>query len=477
MGSAAPLLYEKVARLIDQQIATGALSANDRVPSVRAMSRAARVSVSTVVQAYLRLESAGVIEARPQSGFYVRAPRVPEPAQPRSRLPRSTRPRTVAGEVLETCGEAMLRADVLPLSGAAAAPAFYPNRRLNHLTREVLRDHPQHAGELIRPPGDLDLRREIAKRMAAGGCATDPEEVVITSGAMDAITLALRVLCKPGDTVLVESPTYYGILQTIEDSSLKVIEAPNHPGEGIDVDAVRQKLRATKLAAAVLMPNFNNPVGSLTSDERKRALVQTLTSGGVPIIEDDTHGELHYGLERPSLMRSFDEAGLVITCGSVSKTIALGFRIGWAVSSQFQRELARAKSFTSVACPTLQQKVLARYYASGGYDRYLRRLRGTIAANVQHMSAAVSRCFPIGTKMTRPAGGLVLWIELPREIDSVALFRSALAHRIGIYPGVVFSASAGYRNYIRLNCGLPWAPAVEMAVETLGKLICPMVAS
>lgn len=465
------LLHEKVARLIEEQIASGALRSNERIPSVRAMSRTARVSISTVVQAYLRLESAGIIEARPQSGFYVRAPNTQQPQQPKRKVARSVRPRSVSGEVLDTCIEAMLRTDVLPLSGASAAPGLYPTRRLNSLTREVLRDHPLHAGELLRPPGDLDLRREIAKRMATAGAATDPDEIVITSGAMDAITLALRVLCKPGDAVLVESPTYYGILQTIEDSALKVVEVPNHPGEGIDVDAVRQAVRATKISAAVLMPNFNNPVGSLTPDDRKRALVEILTGAEIPIIEDDTHGELHYGVQRPRSLRSFDDSGLVISCGSVSKTIALGFRIGWAISSQFQSEIARAKFFSSMACPTLQQKVLARYYASGGYDRYLRRLRSTISTNVQRMTAGIAQYFPPGTRVTRPAGGVVLWIELPPGVDSVELFRAALANRIGIYPGVVFSAKAGFRNYIRLNCGLPWSPTIEKAVEKLGKMI------
>ncbi len=471
MSPPEPLLYEKVARLVEEQIASGALRGSERIPSVRAMSRMARVSVSTVVQAYMRLESAGVIEARPQSGFYVKISSAARLPQPKRHVLRSTRPRSVASEVLDTCLEAMMREDVLPLNGAFASPTLYPTRRLNYLTREVLRDHPLHAGELLRPPGDADLRREIAKRMALAGSPTDPQEVVVTSGAMDAITLTLRVLCQPGDTVLVESPTYFGILQTVEYSGLKVVEVPNQPGEGIDVDAVRQAVGATKLAAAILMPNFNNPVGSITSDERKRELVQVLTGAGIAIIEDDVHGDLHYDTQRPLSLRSFDEAGLVVTCGSVSKTIALGYRIGWAVSSQFHGEIARAKSFSSTACPTLQQKVLARYYATGGYDRFLRGLRQTIACNVQRMMEAIARYFPPGTRVARPAGGLVLWVELPSSVDSVELFRAALAKRIGISPGAVFSATANYRNYIRLNCGLTWTAKMEKAVERLGKMI------
>jgi DNA-binding transcriptional MocR family regulator len=474
MSSSAPLLYERVATLVEQQIASGTLRSNERIPSVRSMSRTAKVSVSTVVQAYVHLESIGLIEARPQSGFYVRPPSPTLLPQPRPKISRSRRPISVAAEVMDTCREAMSRADIVPLNGAFTSPTQYPNRRLNNLIREVLRDHPLHAGELLMPPGDAELRRQIAKRMALAGAPTDPDHVVITSGTMDAITLSLQVLCQPGDTVLVESPTYFGLLQAIEHLRLKVVEVPNRPGEGIDVDAVRAIARTTRLAAAVLIPNFNNPVGALTSDNSKRDIVAALTAKEVPIVEDDIYGDLHYGTRRPSSLRAFDDAGLVISCGSVSKTIALGYRIGWAVTPLFHADISRAKFYSSVACPTLQQRVLARYYASGGYDRYLRGVRTMLASNAQSFIDVIARYFPKGTCVTRPAGGLVIWVELPRNVDGAELFKTALASRIGIAPGIVFSAKGDYRNYIRLSCGLPWSATIERALDKLGRLVTTM---
>lgn len=470
MSSQAPLLYERVARLVETQIATGALRTNDRIPSVRSMSRTAKVSVSTVVQAYVHLENIGLIEARPQSGFYVRPPDPTVLPEPRAKATRSKKPTSVAAEVLDTCREALSRTDIVPLNGAFTSPTLYPNQRLNNLMREVLRDHPMNAGELFMSPGHPELRRQIAKRMAIAGAPTDPAHVVIANGAMDAIIQSLNVLCQPGDTVMVESPTYFGLLQAIEYLRLKVIEVPNHPGTGIDVDAVRNAARTPGLAAAVLMPNFNNPAGTLTPDDAKRAIVAALTAAEVPIIEDDIYGDLHHGSARPTSLRAFDEAGLVISCGSVSKTIALGYRIGWAVSPTFHADIARAKFYSSVASPTLQQLVLARYYASGGYDRYLRRVRATISANSQHFIDAVGRYFPSGTRVARPSGGIVLWIEMPEGVDGTELFRTALASRIGIAPGIVFSAKAGYRNFIRLNCGLPWSGPIERAIEKLGRM-------
>jgi DNA-binding transcriptional MocR family regulator len=464
------LLYEQVAQRIESQIARGTLRANDRIPSVRSMSRAAGVSIATVVQAYVHLENAGLIASRPQSGFFVRARGIEQLPQPKSRAIRATKPRSIATEVLDTCREALLRTDVVPLNGAFTSPALYPTTRLNNLAREVLRERPWNAGEIIASPGDEGLRREIAKRASLLGTATSADEVVITSGTMDAITLTLGSLCQPGDTVLVESPTYFGILQAVEHLRLKVVEVPNHPGLGIDVEAVHRAVRSNRLAAAIVMPNFNNPTGSLTSDDAKRELVEILASSGVPIIEDDIYGDLNYTGNRPLSLRSFDESGLVISCGSVSKTIALGYRIGWAVSSQFHTDITRAKFFSSVACPTLQQLVLARYYASGGYERYLRRIRRLLAENVQSMSEAVLRYFPEGTKVTRPAGGVVVWVELPQSVDGAELFRTAMASRIGTLPGMVFSATGDFRNYLRLNCGLPWTTTVQRAVQQLGKL-------
>jgi len=470
MPDSGALRYERVANLVQAQIASGALRPSDRVPSIRAMARGAGVSVSTVVQAYVHLEKLGVIESRPQSGFFVRA-REQLPATRQLRRARSARPRSVAQDVIDAVLDAFLDKDVVPLGCAVPDPQLYPNRRINALIRQVLRDSPQHAGEMIVPPGDANLRREIARRFATFGAPTPLDDVVITSGAIDAVTLGLGVTCRPGDTVLVESPTYYALLQVIEHLGLRVLEVPNHADTGIDVDAVRQAVRGNRLGAALLVPNFNNPVGSCTPDDAKREIVRLLTEKGVPIIEDDVTGDLPLGGPRPRPMRAFDESGLVITCGSAAKTVALGFRVGWVVSSGFAQELKRAKFLASVAAPTLPQLVLARYFASGGYDRHVRGVRRQLAANVQAFITSVAETFPKGTRVARPAGGSLLWVELPTHVDGTEVFRAALARGVGVMPGVVFSASGRFRNYIRINCGVPWSPRIASAMEKLGRIV------
>jgi DNA-binding transcriptional MocR family regulator len=377
--------------------------------------------------------------------------------------------------VLDACREAIQRTDLVQLNMACAPAESAPNGRLNRLIRDELREHPNHAGEIVLPPGDSELRRQVARRATLAGAPTEPDDIVITGGTMDAVTLSLGVLCKSGDTILVESPTYFGVLQAVEHLGLKVIEVPNHSGRGIDVDAC-SAVAGQRLAAAVLMPNFNNPSGSLTPPDAKRELVAALTGAGVPIIEDDLYGELHFGLERPDSLRRFDGQGLVISCGSVSKTIALGYRVGWAISPAWARDIQRAKFFTSVAAPTLQQRVLARYFSSGGYDRFLTGLRRMLAESAERFLDAIATTFPAGTCVARPAGGMVLWVKLPAGIDSMELFRKALECRIGIMPGIVFSAKAGFRNYIRLNYGCGWSADVAAAIDTLGCLVRRMAA-
>jgi len=464
-----PLLYRRIARSIESQVASGVLRPGDRAPSVRQLSRSAQVSIATVTQAYLQLEQRGLLEARARSGYYVAIPagRVPVPE---ARPVRSARPRSIAVEAIDGVLESLARSDLVGLSSAIVTAAHRFNKPLNALTRAVLRDEPQLPNHVFAPPGDLELRREIARRMGRFGAATDPADVVVTAGALEAIMLSLRVLCRAGDTVLVETPTYFGILQLLEHLHLKVVEVPNRPGTGIDVDALERIVARTPVAAAVLMPNFNNPTGALTPDAAKHRLLDVLAARNVPVIEDDVYGDLHHSADRPKPLRAFASGAPVITCGSVSKSLAFGYRLGWAISPENARDIARMKFCSSVAAPSLQQRVVAQYFASGAYERQLRKVREELAPNLARFTAAIARYFPEGTRVSAPAGGIVLWVQLPAPADGVVLFQRALAAGIGIAPGVIFSASGGYRDFIRLSAGATWTPVIEEALRVLGSL-------
>jgi DNA-binding transcriptional MocR family regulator len=467
------LAYERVAQIVERQIDSGSLRVRERVPSLRAMSRHAGVSVGTVVQAYLHLERRGLIETRPRSGYFVAQPReiaLPPPSAP---LNASRRPLGVAREVIDTVVESFGRTDLVALNSALAASAARVNGRLNGITRRILRELPALPNVLSPAQGYEPLRREIAKRMALAGLRVTHADVVITNGAMEALALSLGVLCKPGDVVLIESPTYFAIPQLLQHMRLKVVEVPNRANTGIDVPALEGVLARTSIAAALLQSSFNNPTGAATPEAAKERIVALLAKHRVPLIEDDIYGDLHFGTERPRPFGGFDaadSAGGVVTCGSLSKSVAIGYRIGWAISRTHTTALARAKFCGSVANVTLQQHVAARYYAAGQHDRHLRRICADLAANCRRFAAAIADSFPPGTRVSNPAGGVVLWVELPAGVDGVRLFHAALEHGIGIAPGIIFSAKADYRNFIRLSAGVQWTPTIEKALRMLGRL-------
>jgi DNA-binding transcriptional MocR family regulator len=465
---AANLLYERIAEHLRHQIQRGVLPAGERMPSLRSVGREQRVSLATAVEAYTQLEREGLIEARPRSGFYVRAALS---APMRIAMPRPTRtPQPLRNPALLGVLDVFARPDLLPLHATTPSPALLPSAALAAATARVLRRHPDSISRYAQSQGLLDLRQRIARRYAQCGVEVDPAEIVITAGAMEAITVSLRAVTRPGDAVLVECPTYYGLLQAVAGLGLRVLEVPNRPVHGIDVVRLRELLDRHTVRAAVLVPNFNNPLGSLTSDEDKRQLLSACADHGVIVIEDDLYSETAYSGERALPLRRFDERGVVITCSSFSKTLAPGLRVGWAIAGKWTPEVLRTKCFSSIATATLSQLAAAEYLNRHDFDRALRKLRRELANNAQRYRAAIAQHWPRGTCVSEPVGGMALWVQLPERMEGQALFEAALTHGIGTLPGHLFSSRGEHRHHLRLSCGLPWDASVEAALHTLGQL-------
>ena len=462
-------LYERVSGEIVGLINGGTYRVGDRLPSIRQLSSKLSVSINTVMQAYAVLEDRRVIQARPQSGYYV-CPRAPEIKE----KPLSRKQSIVPTEVTycELCQQVihnMMNRDLLPLGSAIPDPQHLPVARLNRMMSAVLRRFGDQAVAYMMPPGSERLRTQIAKRSLLAGFSVRPDEVLITSGCVEAVQLALRVTCRPGDTIAVESPFYFNFLQLIAEMGLKALEIPSTPREGISIEALSYAIENNKISACLVIPNFSNPLGSLMPDERKRELVQLLANHEIALIEDDIYGDLTFGPERPIAAKSFDRKGLVIYCSSFSKTLAPGYRVGWAIGGRFQPEMERLKMMTNLACASPPQLALAEFLATGGYDHHLRAIRRIYSRNISQMADAVVRYFPEGTRMTHPGGSFMLWVEMPEGTDSVKMFHQALEHGIGITPGSIFSLSGKYRNCLRLSSAL-WDERTERGVEILGRL-------
>ena len=468
-------LYDQVAKQLAGQIDRGLYGPGDRLPGVRRLARQFGVSISTIVQAQRLLEDDGRIEARPRSGYYVRAQTWPRPESPAISRP-TIRPVPVTGqELVLRLVQAANEPGFVQLGAAVPAPDFLPTGTMQRALVAAARSGGEDLATYQFPPGSHELRRQIARRMADAGCQVAPDEIVITSGCQEALILALRAVTGPGDVVAVESPCFYGLLQAIDSLGLKALEIPTDPATGISLEALELALEKWPVRACVLSANFSNPLGGIMPIERKRALVALLARHDLPLIEDDIYGDLGFESGRPPALRAFDDTGGVIYCASFSKTLSPGLRVGWMVPGRWREQVAYLKYVTSLAAPTLSQQAVADFLGQGGYERHLRRVRNHYARHVASMTRAVGRYFPAGTRVTRPRGGFVIWVEFPETVDALALCQKALAERISIAPGTVFSASGKYRNCIRLNCAQPWSDTLEQALLSLGRMAESMV--
>lgn len=462
-------LYEDLARRFARAIEQGVLAPGDRLPSIRHVRAQERLSTATVMQALARLEWLGLVESRPRSGYFVRAQRtlpVPLPSRP------AARPRPVSAAALISSVLAANRDErLVPLGIAAPPSSLLPVAALSRAVSAATRPRVNAGVEYEFPPGNAALRRAIARRALSWGYACAPDDVVVTSGASEAIHLALAAVTKPGDAVAIESPAYYGMLQALEAMGLHAIEVPCGAEAGLDLDALERVLDTHRVSAVLAVPNFSNPLGSCMSEAAKRRLVELLAAREIPLVEDDVYGDLGFGAERPPSTKAFDANGLVLACSSFSKTIAPGWRVGFIVPGRFREQVMLRQFALSLASPTPQQRAVARFLETGAYDRHLRRMRAALRSSAERMSAAVTAAFPAGTRVSRPAGGFVLWVELPPNVDALELHARALDAGVSVVPGQVFGAAAGeYEHFIRLSYAQPWSDRIHAAVETVGRI-------
>jgi DNA-binding transcriptional MocR family regulator len=464
-------LYEAYAEELALSIREGVLKAGDRLPSVRQASVSRGVSPSTVFEAYYLLEARGLIRARERSGYYVLAGAKIQPPEPDSDVTagNDSLPVDVSELVFEILESAKAR-DVVPFGSAFPSPMLFPLQRLSRsLASSMAGMDPWSSVDDI-SPGNANLRRQIALRYLADGMHVHTDDIVIVNGALEGLNLSLHVVTKPGDAVIVESPAFYGALQALESHGLRAIEVPVRPREGVDLAALQIALDRHKPSACWLMTNFQNPVGSLMPDEKKKAVVELLAERGVPLIEDDVYAELYFGNRRPLPAKAWDKTGNVLHSSSFSKCLAPGYRVGWTIAGRYSKDVARLKLTRSLAASAPAQGALADYLAKGGYDKHLRQLRHALVTQQSHMIEAVVKHFPKGTRATRPDGGFFLWVELAGSVDAIELQQRALSLGISVAPGPMFSAQRAFRNFIRLNYGHPWTARSEAAIVTLGQL-------
>ena len=467
-------LYMQVAEGLEKMIMDEILRIGDKLPSVRVLSEEYGISMGTAFQAYYQLEAKGLVESRPKSGYYVRFnnKRFPE-------LPGTTKPDILSHDVsvkemIKTIYTDIVASDVLNFALAVPDSTLLPAAKLNKSVVYALRNTRDHCVNYEDVQGNAALRQQITRLAFNWGGKVNPEEVIITSGCLEAVIMCLKAVTVYGDTVAVECPTYFGINQAIESLGLKVMEIASDPVTGIDLGYLQKLIKKSSIKACVFVPTFNNPFGSCMPDENKKKLVEIVTSNNIPLIEDDIYGELYFGKNRPRTCKYYDTKGLVMYCSSISKSLAPGYRIGWAIPGKFTEQVKQMKRIQNISCPTLTQAAIAHFLKHGRYEYHLKNLRKALHTQSLRYVQAIIKYFPPDTKVSRPQGGFILWLELNKKINAFKLRSIAMEHKISIVPGKIFSSGTNYTNCIRLSFGKPWSKEVDEGLMILGKLIKEM---
>lgn len=467
--------YRKLANTFIGLIQDGTLLPGTRVPSLRQTSRQKRVSVTTALKAYRLLEDKGYLKASPKSGYFVSKPSATaagSPAGTKSPLrARDVSPSKIMMTLLECAGDPAF----VPLGGTTPRSPLLRPENLDRFLVRTTRRHGADQNSDTSAKGDARLRQQIARRSLTWDSAFSYEDIMITSGCSEAVMIALQTVTKPGDTVAVESPSYFGNLHKMETLNLRPYELPTDAVTGIDVEALEKALQQQAISACLLPPSFSNPLGFMMSDEKKIAILKLLKQYKIPLIEDDAAGEVYFGDERPRPFCALDPGADVIYCSSFSKTLAPGYRVGWIATKQHTDGVLDKKFTTTMYSPSLSQLALAEFLESGGYDNHLRKLRRNLEDALGSMRQAVSAAFPEGTRISGPAGGNALWLELPGTVDTLELFYAALDEGICIAPGGIFSASDRYSNCLRLSAAHGWDARIEAGVSTLGMMAASMM--
>lgn len=469
-------LYVSFAARIRAMIDEGVLRPGDRIFSVRQASEKYELSISTVLRAYLLLEQEGVISSHPQSGYYV-TPRKRLQQRHGSPLAKDINLSEIdASKLVLTTLKSIREFGTVPLGSPFPDPQLFPLKKIHQYEKALTDDQGEWGVLSDLPPGNEMLRQQIARRYLANGMDVSPDDIVITHGATEAITLCLQAVAKAGDTIALESPGYYALAHTVERLGMKVAEIRTDPESGIDLDALRAVTDNVHIAAVILTSNFQNPLGFVMPEDKKRALVDFLTEQNIPLIEDDVYSELYFSDEPPLPAKAFDRAGIVLHCSSFSKSLAPGYRVGWTTAGRYRQEVERLMFLNSLSLTSAPQIAIAKFMQRDSFEQHLKQLRHTLRSNYVLMCNVIEQSFPAGTQLSIPQGGYVIWVKLPAVLDALELYRAAIDNGITVAPGTIFSRKKELTHYIRLNFSHLWTLAIEQAVREVGALACRMIA-
>lgn len=445
--------FISLAERLIEMIQSGQFVFGERIASIRQLAQSHQVSKNTVIKALVELERLGYVEARSRQGFFVcwryEGQTEAQPATIVSAMPKAVNLSTVFHTLMER-GAAF---DCYP-----SAKEKYVSPYLPSLLQCINRNHKSALAELSgyydEPQGNLALRVQIAHRYRQRGTLVDASDVVVTSGCQNALFLALNTVTSPGDTVAVESPAFYGVLQLLEQLGLKVIEIPMLPQGGMDIERLESISRNHRIAAAVVTPTYATPTGRSMPEQNKQALLELAELRDFFVVEDDIYGEMGL-LQQTSPLFQLDIYNRVILCGSMSKCLSRDLRVGWLISPRFQHQILRQKLGSQLASAQSVQLGLAEFMAKGDFRRHLNHFRKYLLLQRNLLLSELKSYWPSSVSYVMPEGGLTLWLRMPEHIDSQALYQQMLQNQVVLTPGLLFASDHRFNNYIRLSYHQP----------------------
>lgn len=464
--------YRHLTEDIEQKIMSGTYQPGERLPSIRKLHKQSNLSISTIYHAYTELETMGLVEARPKSGYYVNPVALQKLKVPYFKKLSYPPKKVKLSSMINSVIAAISNPQLLPFGSTVTDSALLPFKFFSRTLKDLSHSELKSMISYSLSEGFPELRRQITLRTVGVMDNITPDDVIITNGCMEAVALSLLAVTRPGDTVAIETPTNFGFLQLLKELGLMVMEVPTDPRLGVDLEELEKIFRRNSIKVCLLVPNFHNPLGAIMPDDHKKRLVELIHEFEMPLIEDSISSELYFGIQRPVPLKAFDRQDLVVTCSSFSKTLAPGLRIGWVLpGSRLKEKIQNLKAAISVTTSTLDQFLIAQFLASGAYERHLRRLRNSLKNQIIRTAFSIQQHFPTETRLAIPTGGTLLWVQLPPQVDGLEVYQKALDENIAIIPGVVCSNSRQFKNFIQISCGAPFTAKVEKGIETLGKIV------
>ncbi|MCK6261666.1 PLP-dependent aminotransferase family protein [Vibrio sp. ZSDE26] len=468
--------YVELAEQIKDQIRNDVWEIGCKLPSLRKQTELSGFSLMTVMNAYQLLESQGWVVSHSRSGYVV-APKVPDSIAPAAnhqnqlQISESIDINDFVFDILQ----ASRKKSVTNFGFAYPDATLYPQNRVNKSLMKTAREMPtSHALDNL-PPGNETLRKIIAKRYASQGITVNPDEIVITAGALEALNLSLQSVTQAGDWVVVESPAFYGALQALERLNLRALFVKTHPKDGIDLNALEQALSTHPVKACWLMTNFQNPLGFTLSDEKKKRLIELLSAHSVYLVEDDVYNELYYGNTKPLPAKAFDTKGMTLHCSSFSKSLVAGFRIGWVAAGKNALKIQKLQLMSTLSTSAPVQLTLANYLSTRHYENHLKQLRRKLEQRKFQTWQLLRSTMPKEVDVHYSTGGYFIWVALPTHINATELYRLALKEDISIAPGEMFATNQQFNHCFRLNASLEISEKVERALKRLSVLMTKLI--